>query len=56
MMRDVQCRLYCVSILSGQFQAIVDRYLHDTPPPPSVITQHLLAAPTVSVFCSRAHR
>ncbi|PMX13761.1 MULTISPECIES: TetR/AcrR family transcriptional regulator [Pseudomonas] len=51
MMRDVQCRAtpgYCVSILSGQFQAIVDRYPHDTPPPPSVDHLiNLLAAPTV---------
>lgn len=47
MMRDVQCSVtpgYCVSILSGQLQAIVDRY----PAAPSVDHLiNLLAAPTV---------
>ncbi|PHN24028.1 TetR/AcrR family transcriptional regulator [Pseudomonas sp. ICMP 460] len=51
MMRDVQCSQtpgYCVSILSGQLQTIVDRYPHATPPPPSVDHLiNLLAAPTV---------
>ena len=49
MMRDVQCRVtpgYCVSILSGQFQAIVDRYPQDSPPSVDRLI-NLLAAPTV---------
>ncbi|WET12553.1 TetR/AcrR family transcriptional regulator [Pseudomonas sp. D3] len=51
MMRDVQCSQtpgYCVSILSGQLQAIVERYPNTTPSPPSVDRLvNLLAAPTV---------
>ena len=51
MMRDLQCSVtpgYCVSILSGQLQAIVDRYPDNTPAPPSVDHLiNLLAAPTV---------
>ena len=49
MMRDVQCSQtpgYCVSILSGQFQAIVDRYPDNTPPSVDRLI-NLLAAPTV---------
>ena len=49
MMRDVQCSQtpgYCVSILSGQFQAIVDRYPDSTPPSVDRLI-NLLAAPTV---------
>jgi len=49
MMRDVQCSLtpgYCVSILSGQLQAIVDRYPDDNPPSVDRLI-NLLAAPTV---------
>ena len=49
MMRDVQCMItpgYCVSILSGQLQAIVDRYPEDTPPSVDRLI-NLLAAPTV---------
>ncbi len=48
-MRDVQCSLtpgYCVSILSGQLQAIVDRYPDDNPPSVDRLI-NLLAAPTV---------
>nr|WP_314565276.1 TetR/AcrR family transcriptional regulator [uncultured Pseudomonas sp.] len=49
MMRDVQCSQtpgYCVSILSGQFQAIVDRY-PDSGTPSVDHLINLLAAPTV---------
>ncbi|MFL6876960.1 TetR/AcrR family transcriptional regulator [Pseudomonas marginalis] len=49
MMRDLQCRGtpgYCVSILSGQLQAIVDRYPHQSPPSVDHLI-NLLAAPTV---------
>ena len=49
MMRDVQCSLtpgYCVSILSGRLQAIVDRYPDDNPPSVDRLI-NLLAAPTV---------
>jgi AcrR family transcriptional regulator len=49
MMRDLQCRGtpgYCVSILSGQLQAIVDRYPHQAPPSVDHLI-NLLAAPTV---------
>ena len=47
MMRDVQCMItpgYCVSILSGQLQAMVDRYPEDTPPSVDRLI-NLLAAP-----------
>ena len=51
MMRDVQSSQtpgYCVSILSGQLQTIVERYPNATPPPPSTDRLiNLLAAPTV---------
>jgi len=49
MMRDVQSSQtpgYCVSILSGQFQAIVDRYPDSSPPSVDHLI-NLLAAPTV---------
>jgi AcrR family transcriptional regulator len=49
MMRDVQCSQtpgYCVSILSAQLQAIVDRYPADTAPSVDRLI-NLLAAPTV---------
>jgi AcrR family transcriptional regulator len=49
MMRDVQCSVtpgYCVSILSGQLQAIVERYPDDNPPSVDRLI-NLLAAPTV---------
>ena len=49
MMRDVQCSQtpgYCVSILSGQLQAIVERYPNTTPPSVDRLV-NLLAAPTV---------
>ena len=49
MMRDVQSSVtpgYCVSILSGQLQAIVDRYPDDNPPSVDRLI-NLLAAPTV---------
>ena len=50
MMRDVQCSQtpgYCVSILSGQLQTIVERYPNTTPPPSVDRLVNLLAAPTV---------
>ena len=51
MMRDVQSSQtpgYCVSILSGQLQTIVERYPNATPPPPSTDRLiNLLPAPTV---------
>lgn len=49
MMRDVQCSLtpgYCVSILSGQLQIIVDRYPEQVAPRVDRLI-NLLAAPTV---------
>lgn len=49
MMRDVQCSPtpgYCVSILSGQLQTIVDRYPGETAPSVDRLI-NLLAAPTV---------
>jgi hypothetical protein len=48
MMRDVQAITpgYCVSILSGQLQAIVDRYPDQAPPSVDHLI-NLLAAPTV---------
>ncbi len=49
MMRDVQCSLtpgQCVSILSRQLQAIVDRYPQDTPPSVDRLI-NLIVAPTV---------
>ncbi|MCP1505735.1 AcrR family transcriptional regulator [Pseudomonas marginalis] len=50
MMRDVQSSQtpgYCVSILSGQLQAIVERYPNTTPLPSVDRLVNLLAAPTV---------
>ncbi|KAA0947390.1 MULTISPECIES: TetR/AcrR family transcriptional regulator [unclassified Pseudomonas] len=51
MMRDVQCSQtpgYCVSILGGQLQAILDRYQGSSDVLPSVDRLiNLLAAPTV---------
>ncbi|KRP42425.1 regulatory protein, tetR family [Pseudomonas libanensis] len=49
MMRDVQSSPtpgYCVSILSGQLQVIVDRYRQEQPPSVDHLI-NLLAAPTV---------
>ena len=49
MMRDLQCSVtpgYCVSILSAQLQAIVDRY-PDSNPPSVAHLINLIAAPTV---------
>ncbi|KRP60037.1 TetR family transcriptional regulator [Pseudomonas trivialis] len=49
MMRDLQCSMtpgHCVSILSGQLQAIVDRY-PDSNPPSVAHLINLIAAPTV---------
>ena len=49
MMRDVQSSPmpgYCVSILSGQLQVIVDRYPQEQPPSVNHLI-NLLAAPTV---------
>lgn len=49
MMRDVQSSVtpgYCVSILGGQLQAIVDRYPQETAPSVDRLI-NLLAAPTV---------
>ena len=49
MMRDVQSSPtpgYCVSILSGQLQVIVDRYPQEQPPSVDHLI-NLLAAPTV---------
>ncbi|WP_332846619.1 TetR/AcrR family transcriptional regulator [Pseudomonas lactucae] len=49
MMRDVQCSVtpgFCVSILSGQLQAIVDRYPAEAAPSVDRLI-NLLAAPTV---------
>ena len=49
MMRDLQSMItpgYCVSILSGQFQTIIDRYPQSTPPSVDHLI-NLLAAPTV---------
>ena len=49
MMRDVQSSPtpgYCVSILSGQLQVIVDRYSQEQPPSVDHLI-NLLAAPTV---------
>ncbi|SDU87225.1 TetR/AcrR family transcriptional regulator [Pseudomonas mucidolens] len=51
MMRDVQCSQtpgYCVTILGGQLQVILDRYADRAEPLPSVDRLiNLLAAPTV---------
>ena len=49
MMRDLQSMItpgYCVSILSGQLQTIIDRYPQSTPPSVDHLI-NLLAAPTV---------
>ena len=49
MMRDLQCQVtpgYCVSILSGQLQTIVERYPDSAPPSVDHLI-NLLAAPTV---------
>lgn len=49
MMRNLQCMItpgYCVSILSGQLQAIVDRYPEPAPPNVDHLI-NLIAAPTV---------
>jgi len=49
MMRDLQCLItpgYCVSILSGQFQAIIERYPDEMPPNVDHLI-NLIAAPTV---------
>ncbi len=51
MMRDVQCSLtpgYCVTLLGGQLQAILDRYADNGQPLPQVDRLiNLVAAPTV---------
>jgi len=51
MMRDVQCSAtpgYCVSILGGQLQIILDRYRHSDLPLPSVDRLlDMVVAPTV---------
>ncbi len=49
MMRDVQCSQtpgYCVALIGGQLQTIVERYPDDTPPSVDRLI-NLLAAPTV---------
>ncbi|MEK1911164.1 transcriptional regulator, TetR family [Pseudomonas sp. NFPP07] len=51
MMRDVQCSStpgYCVNILSGQLQIILDRHRHSEAAPPSIDRLlNMLVAPTV---------
>ena len=49
MMRDVQCSQtpgYCVALIGGQLQTIIDRYPDHTPPSVDRLI-NLLAAPTV---------